>query len=809
MKNRSFLLTLVLACCISICSNPGESLTDAYALPAFPGAEGFGAQTPGGRGGKVYFVETLDDRIPAPAGSLRAAVEATGPRIVVFRTSGTILLQAPLKITNPFITIAGRTAPGDGIALRLNHTDGNAAIEIRAHDVVLRYLRVRPGPAGEVDGIWLTDGASNVVIDHCSVSWAVDENLTLYGSNDFTDDGLLMRIRDITIQWSILSEALYDSVHSKGPHSMGLMLGKGSGNLSVHHNLLAHNNRRNPHIKTSGGTGGVVDFVSNVIYNFGDAAGEVTDDYGKVQINYVGNFLKEGTDSGSSCGLAFDHDGEEGGFGVFVQGNVRQQRNGTRGDAPICVLRSGDVVPNRYTAPPITAASAEEAFNQVLAGAGATLPKRDPVDQRVITSAGNRSGTIIDDPSDVGGWPILASGEPPLDTDRDGMPDEWEEFYGLNPRDPSDGPQDADGDGYTNVEEYLNGTFPVIPAQPRVGNIAVPSEGGTYFYEENTFVSTYAAATATAHLKDMRFLISTNLTEEDNQFYGVVIQETPGVFKAYLHDSYSRYPTTRYAPGQGWLGGYPIGVGQPTHNGDYIENNWVRWNVGESFITIEATTKTIQIHWNVMFHYTQAIASQGVFVHVTSKYGEVDSTSPDHVVYGWHRKGTWSVWGAGPVVMNPSFELNAAGSTYVPSYWWPSPGTPSNTKFEIVSQPVTDGTRSLKVETALSNYNYYQGIWQNTKSPGPGRNLVFSCNLYVLRGTVVVNVYTYNPFPSVVWLGNAVVTSNGGFRRVEVPIRTLTPEVYNRLHYRIDGIQPSASVPTTLFYVDNVELEVK
>ena len=159
--------------------------------------------------------------------------------------------------------------------------------------------------------------------------------------------------------------------------------------------------------------------------------------------------------------------------------------------------------------------------------------------------------------------------------------------------------------------------------------------------------------------------------------------------------------------------------------------------------------------------------------------------------------------------MNPSFEFDAAGSTRVPSYWWPSTGTFWSTRFELVNQPVTDGTRSLKIETLPSDYNYYQGIWQNTASPGPGRSMVFSCDLFVVRGTVVINVYTYDPFPNVVWLGYAVVNSNGGFQRVEVPFRTLIPERYTRLHYRIDGIQPPNTTETSAFYVDSVSLEVK
>ena len=366
-----------------------------------------------------------------------------------------------------------------------------------------------------------------------------------------------------------------------------------------------------------------------------------------------------------------------------------------------------------------------------------------------------------------------------------------------------------DGELATFDDVTISVTAPLV-TQPRVGAMTAPAEGGTYLYKENIFTSSYSISTKTEHLKQMRLLISTQLAEENNQFNGTVVQENPGVFKAYLHDGYSRWPDTKDIPGKAWLGGCTLGLGQPLRDGRYIENQWVRWNVGESFVTVDSSSKTVRIYWDILFinsYGTQP--SQKVFSYVLSRFGEDDRTSANHVAYGWHVGPNWSVWGPGMVVINPSFEFNPVGNPYVPSYWYASPGTPSNTRFELVSQPVTQGTRSLKVETAPSNSNYYQGIWQNTQSPGPGKSVVFSCDLYVVRGTVVVNVYTYNPFPTTVWLGNAVVTSNGGFHRVEVPIRTLTPEVYNRLHYRIDGIQPSNTSSTSLFYVDNVKLEVR
>jgi hypothetical protein len=304
----------------------------------------------------------------------------------------------------------------------------------------------------------------------------------------------------------------------------------------------------------------------------------------------------------------------------------------------------------------------------------------------------------------------------------------------------------------------------------------------------------------------MRLLLSNTLREEDCQFYGVVIQERPGVFKAYLHNGYSRYPETKDIPGKGWLGGYPIGVGRPLYDGRYIENRWARWNVGESYVTVDTASRKIQIRWSVLFLYGYKIQpSQTIFSHVASRYGETDP-SPQH---GWHTQGSWAVLGEGTIVKNPSFEFNAPGSTSPPSFWSLSAGTPSGTRFELVTQPATEGTRSLRIETVPSSVNYYQGVWQDTKSPGPGKSLVFACDLFVARGTAAINVYTFNPFPNVVWLGNAVVNANGGFQRINVPFRTLAVENYQRLHYRIDGIQPSGMSANTLFFVDNVTLEVK
>ena len=428
-------------------------------LPAFPQAEGFGANAVGGRGGKVIEVTRLDDD---GAGTLRAAINAEGPRIVVFRIGGTIELRKSLKITNPYITIAGQSAPGGGITLKNLPSNQDSALIILTHDVVVRYIRSRPGPTsipvnnGDALEI-LTKDAYNVIIDHCSLSWAVDEDVsTWYDAHD------------VTIAWSIIAEGLQCSTHVKGCHSMGMLIGSdGSGNISIHNNLLAQNHERNPMIKTSGR----VDVVNNTIYNSWGTASVVTDEYGKVQVNYVGNYVKPGSNTEPDKRLVAVSSSSGLGAEIFVRGNIAPQRPSDDLDELLVVKPDSWkwVVPTRFDMPHITTISALAAYNQVLTAAGANMGidsqgntywRRDAVDERIVDDVRKGIGGIINDPSDVGGWPELAAGVAPEDSDHDGMPDVWEELYGLNPDDPADGSANLDSDGYTNVEEYLNVTDP-------------------------------------------------------------------------------------------------------------------------------------------------------------------------------------------------------------------------------------------------------------------------------------------------------------------------------------------------------------
>ncbi len=417
-------------------------------LPAFPGAEGFGAGASGGRGGAVYEVTNLDDDGP---GSLRDAVRE-GNRTVVFRVSGTIELKSRLTINQPNITIAGQTAPGDGICIR-----GQDFFVSKTENVVIRFLRFRPGAeAGrELDALTIWT-AKDVIVDHCSMSWSTDS------LNDVVKES-----GNITVQWCLLSEPLVKSVHSKGSHGYATGWdGRTRGGGSFHHNLIAHAASRAPRIGYFKTGRGMNDCRNNVIYNSGPSYGAEGGD-----LNFVGNYYRPGPDTPRLRPEPVIFDVWSNDTRMFVQGNVyeghddvvkdndaavrfRESKNadGTNraGDAATCLL------PKPFDMHSVTTHSADEAYRLVLDRAGAVLPTRDAVDRRIIDDVKNRSGKLIDDPSEVGGWPELKSAEPPLDADRDGMPDAWEVAHGLNPKDPADGPRESTPGGYTNLELYLN-----------------------------------------------------------------------------------------------------------------------------------------------------------------------------------------------------------------------------------------------------------------------------------------------------------------------------------------------------------------
>ena len=410
-------------------------------LPAFPGAEGFGAHTPGGRGGKVIFVTNLKDFGP---GSFREACEADGPRIVVFRVSGTIQLERPITVTKPYLTIAGQTAPGDGICLR-DYTFG-----IDTHDVVVRYLRSRLGDEKkeEADCIDLLNGAHDCVIDHCSATWSVDECLSTSGMN-----------QNCTIQWCLIGESLWHSAHHKGAHGFG-SLARANGPISWHHNLWIHNDARNPRLGDFYGRGPnfpTFDVRNNVIYDYGATASGLTQ--GTLKVNYVGNYLRPGPSSTAPKPINVGHPSQ---LTYFIRDNIYEPDDALTADNTRFFTsvdyngkREVTIIDTPFDAPSVTTVPAKQAFELVLANVGATRPKRDAVDARLIEHVRTRTGKLIDSQKDVGGWPDLKSAPAPADTDNDGIPDIWEAAHRLDPKDPSDSAHLAPS-RYTWIEEYIN-----------------------------------------------------------------------------------------------------------------------------------------------------------------------------------------------------------------------------------------------------------------------------------------------------------------------------------------------------------------
>ena len=387
------------------------------------------------------------------SGSLRAAVEASGPRTVVFRVGGTIAVLSSITVSNPFLTIAGQTAPGDGIALRNDPGNTNSTLHIKTHDVIVRHLRVRPGPSTDLScclgAVSIHNSQApvyNVMIDHVSASWATDQVFTTW--ND---------VHDITIQRSIISEGLHKSTHEKGPHSKGWSLG-GTERISVVRNLFAHNVERSPLVSTSG----VVDLVNNVIYNPGFPI--MLYDTGPA-VNVIKNYLKYGPNTPSHRYEVRSWDlGHGKGATIYVEGNIGPHRpeDHLANDLIVYPDSKKYLTSTSFGLGNYSIVSATQAYDDVLDDVGATKPNLDSVDLRIIDEVQNGDGSFIDNPSQVGGWPTLVSGTPPSDADHDGMPDSWEVTWGLNPNDDSDGPLDSDGDGYTNLEEYLNGSVAIL-----------------------------------------------------------------------------------------------------------------------------------------------------------------------------------------------------------------------------------------------------------------------------------------------------------------------------------------------------------
>jgi pectate lyase len=415
-------------------------------LPAFPGAEGYGSVTRGGRGGKVFAVTNLN---PSGPGSLQAACAAEGPRLVVFKVAGPI--DGDVRIKNDFITIAGQTAPGGGITIK-----GNLGID--ANDVVIRYIRVRTDHEGDAVG---GRYKMNIILDHVSASWSTDEVLSLYHNEN------------VTIQWCMITEAC---AKADGSHRFGGIWGNHHG--TYHHNLIAHNDSRNPRWASGCGYN---DYRNNVLYNWGyesSYGGEAQQKGDRRKppiehstINMVANYYKPGPATRSDvrdriAKPSSRGDGDHGSWHVaenYIDGFPQVTADnwlGVDGDSFTKLIAP-------WKAMLIHQQSPKDAYLAVLEHAGCSLPRRDPIDARIIeevrngTAAHGNNG-IINTPEDVGGWPNLQSGEAPPDSDHDGMPDEWEGKFGFDSKNAGDNSQDEDQDGYTNLEEYLNGTDPTV-----------------------------------------------------------------------------------------------------------------------------------------------------------------------------------------------------------------------------------------------------------------------------------------------------------------------------------------------------------
>lgn len=421
-------------------------------IPAFPGAEGAGFAATGGRGGDVYYVTSLADT--NTPGTLRYGIATTPTtgRTILFGIGGTIELQSNLSFNKPRLTIAGQSAPGDGITLANRQTYVGSGTTSLLSDVIVRNIRFRPGNAfpGEHDSLSV-EYARDVMIDHVSASWSVDETLSVTNSTD------------ITVQWSAITESLQNAGHSKGAHGYASLL---SGDqLSFHHNFFAHHDSRSPRpqISQSGpyATGTTnFDFRNNVIYNWGNKAGYNGTESGTMNINYVGNYLIAGPDTGPTT-QAFDVDVTP--TRMFLSDNkIDSTRNQTVSGSNTgwAMITTGSGGPTQLSAATgntsfVSTQSPDAAYASVTDHGGARWWNRDAVDARVFAEPAVQGGSIIDSPSQVGGFPTLAAGTAPLDTDGDGMPDAWETARGLNPTVDNNN-ADFDADGYTDLEEYLN-----------------------------------------------------------------------------------------------------------------------------------------------------------------------------------------------------------------------------------------------------------------------------------------------------------------------------------------------------------------
>ncbi|WP_223559815.1 pectate lyase family protein [Chryseobacterium lathyri] len=441
------------------------TFVEAQNVLSFPGAEGFGRYTTGGRGGKIYFVTKLND--DGSEGTLRHALDQKGPRYIIFKTGGTIYLESPLKIKEGDITIAGQTAPGDGITI------ANYETFVAANNVIIRYMRFRMGDQKKYQGdAFGARFIKNLMVDHCSMSWSTDETVSIYVNEN------------TTLQWCVISESLRNSVHEKGAHGYGGIAG---GKFATfHHNLYAHHDSRNPRLGEYAGSKfaltDLTDFRNNVIYNWGH-----NNVYGGegMNVNLVNNYYKPGPATTTKQRIAaIDKNGKPEAEVYNIWGKYYITGNVVEGNPEITTdnwtigvfdqmkaynLTDKDKNSIKINQPHdiqdnVKTHSAKEAYEKILQIGGASLV-RDAIDLHVLKDVKNGSfiykgskgsaNGIIDSQNDVGGFSNLNPGKPLPDSDSDGMPDEWEIKNKLNPKVANSNGRDLDKN-YDNIEVYFN-----------------------------------------------------------------------------------------------------------------------------------------------------------------------------------------------------------------------------------------------------------------------------------------------------------------------------------------------------------------
>jgi len=486
-------------------------------IPAFPGAEGAGAYASGGRDGDLYFVTNLNDSGP---GSLREGIDTTPAigRTIMFKVGGTIeLTSAGIQIDKENITIAGQTAPGGGICIKgktvyFGHRPPREVGVMLANNVIMRHLRVRIGKGqqgdDETDNIWICNGR-DIILDHVSTAWSADEALS--ASRD---------ILNITVQYCYMFEPL-----NAAGHAFGSIIGGGmTTDYSWHHNLYAHCTSRNPRPSSDTPDPGFnLDLVNCVFYNWGSRIGyNGSDDV--LSINYINNYFIGGPNSSNNDIM----DAASNRTQIYQSGNMYDNNKNGKVDGTDQGWSGGygscTKLSSPLAVPHVTTNSAGDAYIKLLALGGATPWNRDPVDKRVVATVRDQNGKIINMPSDVGGFPTLAAGTPPMDSDNDGMPDIWETAMGLNPNNSADR-KNKDAIGYTMLEGYLNWLADGHATCPRNGSVDVNLQtlnGGLTFLNYTVASGSNGTATLLGDGHTVRFTAVSNFSGLANFTYSAV-----------------------------------------------------------------------------------------------------------------------------------------------------------------------------------------------------------------------------------------------------------------------------------------------